>query len=712
MARTRKSDPGRVEALHYAATPRQRHAKPLVYAYLLLGLVAGAWAWPGGVVNAQEQEVPPCVACQTLSVLPGQVPALPDRLAGARVFVRVAPGAAAADWSPALDELKRRGALTGLHVTGVPADEDPALAADVLTLIVETGAGDADRLAFDLKRALSLARGRHPAETLLVAAPPQISAALRERGIESYADGLVPMPADLGEAEDLVTPASRVWRLPADAAAARQITAAAVALGTWLPAGLVPVSGRALQCGEGRPMRTLLNPQTLDLVAVSRSCPAPAVVSSDVPGAVAERLDVGALSVFRVRTSGGDRFAEGVDVSAARALTIDEIIARHQAAAARQAAEVTTSIAAGSLTLTFEAPGFVAPITITTETTIYDGHGRVDLQQRDIRVNGVRFAPRDGVPRLPIIEPERAAAPPLTITLTGVYRYRLAGRDTIDGRDCYVVAFAPLDRAAPLHQGRAWIDAKTFAMVRVSAAQTGLKGPITASEQTDDYTSDSPGRWRLARSNVRQTYEGASVKTPIHRLVVIDRYEVNPPDFEARRAAAYASPDVMLRDTPEGYRYLKREAGLSAEALAKAESGKPEADSDTRVIAGRVDRIRTLALGVIVDPNISQPLPFAGLSYVDFNLFGTGTQFSGFYGGSYGQLAFSAPSIAGTRWQLAGRAFGIASSYNDRAFEQGRELYTYDIHQRPAQASVWALRPALSAERAAARVRLGLHEVR
>ena len=81
------------------------------------------------------------------------------------------------------------------------------------------------------------------------------------------------------------------------------------------------------------------------------------------------------------------------------------------------------------------------------------------------------------------------------------------------------------------------------------------------------------------------------------------------------------------------------------------------------------------------------------LSYVDFNLFGTGTQFSGFFGGSYGQLAFSAPSVRGTRWQLAGRAFGIASSYNDRAFEQGRELYTFDIRQRPAQVAVWVLRP-------------------
>src|SRR5205085_1187281 len=155
----------------------------------------------------------------------------------------------------------------------------------------------------------------------------------------------------------------------------------------------------------------------------------------------------------------------------------------------------------------------------------------------------------------------------------------------------------------------------------------------------------------------------------------------------------------ILRETPEGLRYLQLEA----------DSGKPDAGSGTpeagnsRVLAGRADSIRTVAFGVILDPNISQPLPFAGLSYVDFNLFGTGTQFNGFFGGSYGQLAFSAPSLGGTRWQLAGRAFGIVSSYNDRAFEQGREQYALDIRQRPAQVAMWLLRP-LSARSA---LRLG-----
>jgi hypothetical protein len=141
----------------------------------------------------------------------------------------------------------------------------------------------------------------------------------------------------------------------------------------------------------------------------------------------------------------------------------------------------------------------------------------------------------------------------------------------------------------------------------------------------------------------------------------------------------------MLRDTADGFRYLQRDRTAQRRDA-------PHLDP-APVLADRASRVRTLAAGVILDPNISRPLPFAGLSYVDFDVLGTGAQLNAFFGGTYGQLAFSVPSLGGTRWQLAGRAFGIASSYNDRAFDAGREIYEENILQRPAHASVWLLRP-------------------
>jgi hypothetical protein len=52
---------------------------------------------------------------------------------------------------------------------------------------------------------------------------------------------------------------------------------------------------------------------------------------------------------------------------------------------------------------------------------------------------------------------------------------------------------------------------------------------------------------------------------------------------------------------------------------------------DGVLLAGnRGTTIRTAVLGVLVDPNISNPLPFAGLSYVDLDVLGTGAQLNGF----------------------------------------------------------------------------------
>lgn len=378
-----------------------------------------------------------------------------------------------------------------------------------------------------------------------------------------------------------------------------------------------------------------------------------------------------------------DAFVEGIEVSGVRRLTAEEIVARHQAFAAGQARRVKRTISTGILQLTFEAPGFPAPVTITSDTVIYAAPGRTELEQREIRVNGLAFK-GSGVPRLPILEPERVAAPPLTITLDRFYRYRLVGEERVGGVRCHVIAFEPVDDALTLFRGRAWIAVDSFAMVRVAATQTRLTGAIVSSEQVDDFREVRPGIWLLSRSDVRQLYEGAAHRTPIHRLLTITAHDIDPPDFDARLEAAYRSPSIMLRDTEDGYRYLRRQP---------AAGDRPQPDAPVVVdVAERADRVRTLAAGLIIDPNISVPLPFAGISYVDFDLFDTGTQLNAFFGGSYAQLAFSIPSLGGTRWQLAGRAFGIATSFNDRSFRNGREIYDENLSQRPAHASAWLLR--------------------
>jgi hypothetical protein len=377
--------------------------------------------------------------------------------------------------------------------------------------------------------------------------------------------------------------------------------------------------------------------------------------------------------------------AHGTEVVAAAPLTAAQIVARHQAQRRSQEGRVTRTIARGSTTLLFEVPGFASPVTVTARTVIYRRPGVTEMEQREIRVNGaaVTGGGASSPPRLPLIEPERVAAPPLVITLGDEYRYSLAGRGVIGEAAVFVVTFEPRDEAAGLARGRAWIDTASFALRRLETVQTGLRGAIVSSEQHEEFGPFAIGDenvWLPVRTRVYQMYEGAGHRTPVHRTIDTPEYSIDPDDFDSQVRAAYASPHVMLRETPQGFRYLLRD---------------PDArDGANREVAPRAgERIRTAVFGVLVDPGITVPLPFAGFSYVDLNVFDTGAQLNAFFGGTYGQLSWSVPSLGGTRWQAHGRAFAIAARYNDRSFRDGIEQYDENLTQRPAHVSAGVMRP-------------------
>jgi hypothetical protein len=430
------------------------------------------------------------------------------------------------------------------------------------------------------------------------------------------------------------------------------------------------------------------------------------------------RLDLpGSGAPFVLRIAGwageGGRFTAGLDVLDERTLTVGEVIARHQAAAARQKRLVRRYIAEGTTVLAFQAPGLAAPVTVTADTVVYAGGDATDMEQRNLRLNGADVVATggDGVPRLPIVEPERVARPPLAIALDEAYRYRLAGRDRVEDEDAYVVEFEPRDPSRPLFRGRAWIGARGFALLRTRAAQTGLRGPIVSSEQEDEFVRVAVGAeaaWLLARSDTNQVYEGAGHRTPIRRLLTLERHEPDPPDFDVRLRAAHASSHVMLRDTAEGLRYLRR-----APAATDAGGPPPAGGPAPRVVAGaRASTVRTLALGALVDPNISRPLPFAGLSYLDFDFLGTGAQVNAFFAVAFAQAAVAVPSLRGTRWQLHGTAFATLAEFNDRAFRQGIEQYEENLRQRPARLAVALVRPLSPRLRARIGYELGYTRLR
>ena len=370
-----------------------------------------------------------------------------------------------------------------------------------------------------------------------------------------------------------------------------------------------------------------------------------------------------------------------VEVAGTRRLTVGEILARYQAQQRRQDAIVKTTIASGSTTLLFEVPDFAAPVTITADTTIFRGTDGTDIEERGIRVNGAPIAGGGAAspPQLPLIQAERISTPPLLIRLNEAYRYALDAEETVGDSRCYVVRFEPGVGGRGLAEGRAWIDTREFTLRRLETIQRNLHGAIVSSEQVDDFgpvSVDGTTVWLPIETTIFQSYEGAGFRTPIHRTLTVRHYVVNSPAFAGRLAEAFASDHVMLRETDDGLRYLVRRNGTGARSIA----------------ARGNQTVRSLIGGVLVDPHISRPLSFAGLSYVNLDLFGRGAQLNVFFGGVFGQASWAIPTFAGTKWQAHGKVSVIGAQYSDRVFRNGREQYSENLLQQPGYVSIGVLR--------------------
>ena len=459
-------------------------------------------------------------------------------------------------------------------------------------------------------------------------------------------------------------------------------------------------------CGADRPIADL--PQSADARsgrASAGSCPGAADGDRDMPGvgcrAARNRRRV---RLPRARPAAATASPKACTVGAARTLTAEEIIARHQAVGgAPGRRDAAATIAERHVDAHVRGAGLrrAGQRSRRRRRSSRQRQRASTCGRRDIRVNGVAFSPRDGVPRLPILEPERVPPLPLAITLTSVYRYTLAGRDTVDGTPCYVIGVrARRARRLALLAGARGSTIDTFAMVRVSAAQTGLRGPIVASEQTDRLHARRAGP--LAAGALRQS--GRPTKAPASArpstACCVDR-AARSQRRRLRRAAraAYASTDVMLRDTPRGLPLFEARSRAAAATLARARqtggalAASPAAgDRASARFAARRDRrsehqhaaaVRRSQLRRL--QSVRAPARSSAASSA----------------AATGSWRSRRRRSRGTRWQLAGRAFGIATSYNDRAFVEGREIYTRDIRQRPAQAAVWVLRPLGAAGRAA-----------
>jgi hypothetical protein len=386
------------------------------------------------------------------------------------------------------------------------------------------------------------------------------------------------------------------------------------------------------------------------------------------------------LSFRRARLPEGQQLpTEQLQVESTRGLTAEEIIARYQAVQKVQDDRLDRWKAPARVSFHFKVAQAGTAVDIAIDSNYFWDRGHeIEWEQATYYVNGNKVTWKN-IPELPLIQPEKVVTLPLDLTLDKTYRYRLRGEDTVDGRPAYVLEFDPGDAGARknLYRGRVWVDRRTFVRLKASLIETNLEPPVISNEEIDVYKPvtgpDGETYWMLSRIDGQQLWTVGGRNFVVNREVDFASFEINPAKqaFEEARKSAYASKNLMLRDTDKGFRYLERQA-----------------DGTRTVKENLVTHKWFAAAGAFKDSSRSSPVPLAGVNYLNYDLFHKNIQFNVLFAGVLTFVNMTDPALFGKRMDLTGEAVGIAIKGEDKVYQADTEIVTQRIDARTQYAAL------------------------
>ena len=332
---------------------------------------------------------------------------------------------------------------------------------------------------------------------------------------------------------------------------------------------------------------------------------------------------------------------ESADVGASAELTAEEIIAFERERRGVQEARVHHYEARALINVHYRLASLAYTLDLSTENRLYVHDGKEDYEQLRLYVNGADWRSQEP-PALPFLQPEQVGEAPLDIVLDENYRYTVEGRDTVDGRDCYVLAFEPVDPTRSLYTGKVWVDSKLFIRVRMQTVQGALKPPLRSNETVYRYgpVQTNVGEvWLPVAIDGQMTYELLGYTLAMERERTFSDFLVNEPGMEERVTQAFDSKRPIFRDTGNGLQRVRVVDGQ--ETLESLDKPKNAA----------------LVFGFSAGETGDLSFPFAGVNFFDFNFRGTGTQFNLAVAGPFADISWNQPNVlAGTvekPWSLA-----------------------------------------------------------
>ena len=380
----------------------------------------------------------------------------------------------------------------------------------------------------------------------------------------------------------------------------------------------------------------------------------------------------------RVPIEGFEAAKEQVAVADTGLITVEEILAEHQRFMADQDYRLHHYRATARVTYHYKIGGSNS-IDIGYDNQFFWEKGKgAEWQQTALYINGVRWK-GTRFPDIPFIQPEKVMTLPLDINLNRDYKYEYLGRETVDGYDCYVVGFAPLDRSRTLYEGKVWIETRTFARVRTSVVQHGLVEPVTSNDERDHYRPvagpDGTTYWLLSEVEGQQILTTAGRNLVVLREIAMTTMEINDPGFEEARNRAYASEAPILRDTDKGLRYL--------------ENG---ADGKRTVEAEPVRKTLFALAGLFDQPGLNSPLPLLGVNYFNYNVGGHNAQLNAFLAGVLNVVTFTDPKLF-ERVDGSLEAFLLGFALTDTPYLQGQKHESSNVDVQTQSLSAWLGRP-------------------
>ena len=366
------------------------------------------------------------------------------------------------------------------------------------------------------------------------------------------------------------------------------------------------------------------------------------------------------------------------DVTAVRGLTVEEILARHQAWRAGRDARWTRFTATNRTTYRFRLEGFPTTFELTFEGPFFYERGKgFDWAWQTTYFNGVRWKGKK-VPELPLLQPEKVSELPLALTFNEAYRYELDGEGEAGGVPCWVVRFEPSAgfESSAIYAGRVYIGKSDFSLRRIVSKQLNLTGEVQSVDETTDFAEvaapdGGPPLLQPVTTRGQSILRTFSRTTTLERTTELLEVRLDPADYDDRRAAALSGDQVMVRDTDAGVRYLEKQK-----------------DGERAIVEdAKTSRLFGLG-GVFYDDSFDFPLPLLGLYYIDLDFAKKRKQLQGFWGGPIVAGSYNDPNLFGTNLDLGVDAFANFVRGDDALWVDGEKVDETTVKDRAFSADL------------------------